>query len=257
MKLANKEFISVLFWHIIVCFCFIDAIHSAHIICCFSISRMPNCAFSLLQQRTPWAVSLHNGSQRCYPSTTRFLWGALYLCVVIAAAYVERKFANIALFEDLYANVVRKMESVFESYLGGVQDGMAAVVSEPEDIPKTNDPVYILGKRYCAIQGKPAATIYILPTHFICMCIYEIAILFVWSKAKITDDTGTFANKFISTCLIYPCFVPKHRLILHTKSILVFFLDEPSDKPNFVNNFRIFRQFFIALIGSCNNLWLI
>lgn len=54
------------------------------------------------------------------------------------------------------------MESVFESYLVGVQDGVAAVVSEqqPDDIPKTNDPVWILGKQYCAIQGKPAADIY-------------------------------------------------------------------------------------------------
>lgn len=59
------------------------------------------------------------------------------------------------------------MENVLETYLGGVQDGMAAVMSnslvaaaasassEPDDIPRmTREPVWILGKRYCAIQGK-------------------------------------------------------------------------------------------------------
>lgn len=57
------------------------------------------------------------------------------------------------------------MENVLETYLGGVQDGVAAVMSnslvaasassEPDDIPRTtNEPVWILGKRYCAIQGK-------------------------------------------------------------------------------------------------------
>lgn len=116
-----------------------------------------------------------------HPQQRRHFCGGLYLCVVIIAAYVERKFANIALFEDLYANVVRKMESVLESYLGGVQDGMAAVVSEqqPDDIPKTNDPVWVLGKQYCAIQGKPA----VLSTYVVCcvrvrlcFCLYLLKI---------------------------------------------------------------------------------
>lgn len=49
---------------------------------------------------------------------------------------------------DLYANVVRRMDSVLEAYLG--QDGGPL---EPDDIPKTNSPVWILGKRYNAIQG--------------------------------------------------------------------------------------------------------
>ncbi|KAG4074005.1 hypothetical protein HA402_014210 [Bradysia odoriphaga] len=40
------------------------------------------------------------------------------------------------------------MDSVFEAYLG--QD--AGILSEPDDIPKTNDPVWILGKQYNAIQ---------------------------------------------------------------------------------------------------------
>lgn len=41
------------------------------------------------------------------------------------------------------------MDSVFEAYLG--QDG--GMLLEP-DIPKTNDPVWILGKQYNAIQGE-------------------------------------------------------------------------------------------------------
>ena len=52
-------------------------------------------------------------------------------------------------FEDFYVNVYRKMESVFES----LSDSTST--TDPEkDIPKTNDPVFILGKRYNAIQGK-------------------------------------------------------------------------------------------------------
>lgn len=42
------------------------------------------------------------------------------------------------------------MDSVFEAYLG--QDG--GMLLEPDDIPKTNDPVWILGKQYNAIQGE-------------------------------------------------------------------------------------------------------
>lgn len=51
--------------------------------------------------------------------------------------------------QQLYANVVASvMDSVFETYLG-VQDGSI----EPDDIPKTNEPVWILAKKYNAIQG--------------------------------------------------------------------------------------------------------
>lgn len=60
--------------------------------------------------------------------------------------------AIIDRISSLYANVVRKMDSVFEAYLG--QD--AGLLLEPDDIPKTNDPVWILGKQYNAIQGKSA-----------------------------------------------------------------------------------------------------
>lgn len=42
------------------------------------------------------------------------------------------------------------MDGVFEAYLG--QD--AGMLLEPDDIPKTNDPVWILGKHYNATQGE-------------------------------------------------------------------------------------------------------
>lgn len=57
-------------------------------------------------------------------------------------------FVNIERISTLYANVISKMDSVFEAYLG--QDG--GMLMEPDDIPKTNDPVWILGKEYNAIQ---------------------------------------------------------------------------------------------------------
>lgn len=68
------------------------------------------------------------------------------------------------------------MESVLETYLGGVQTGVAAATvgvvaaagataaaaqaycgtpgAETEDIPKGAGPVWILGREYCAIQGR-------------------------------------------------------------------------------------------------------
>lgn len=66
------------------------------------------------------------------------------------------------------------MESVLETYLGGVQNGVAAAVAatsatvgaasvatgalygggEPDDIPKTDSPVWILGRKYSAILGE-------------------------------------------------------------------------------------------------------
>lgn len=42
------------------------------------------------------------------------------------------------------------METVFEAYLD-FKEGAGSL--EPDDIPKTNDPVWILGKKYNPIQG--------------------------------------------------------------------------------------------------------
>lgn len=51
------------------------------------------------------------------------------------------------------------MENVLGVYLGGVQigwDPSAAIGAggEPDDIPRTEEPVWILGRKYCAIQGE-------------------------------------------------------------------------------------------------------
>lgn len=54
-------------------------------------------------------------------------------------------------FNNIVFNVINKMESMFESYLG--VSGLGEGSLEPDDIPKTNDPVWILGKKYSAIQG--------------------------------------------------------------------------------------------------------
>lgn len=180
----------MLFWHIYfrVYVCVIDIqrndkceLRSQQLsrfdLCCFLFASTRIVRGRPTQRRTPkqpvHSLLVHNGYTT---TTTTITLQGLCLCVVviaITAAYVERKFANIALFEDLYANVVRKMESVFESYLG-VQEGISAVVSEqqqPDDIPKTNDPVWILGKQYCAIQGKPAGyTLRILRFALVCCC---------------------------------------------------------------------------------------
>jgi len=43
--------------------------------------------------------------------------------------------------------IISKMDCMFEAYLG--HDSSI----EPDDIPKTNDPVWILGKKFNAIQG--------------------------------------------------------------------------------------------------------
>lgn len=48
------------------------------------------------------------------------------------------------------------MDSVFEAYLGpdGVLAGaVAGAVGEHDDIPKVNTTVWVLGKRYNALQG--------------------------------------------------------------------------------------------------------
>lgn len=42
------------------------------------------------------------------------------------------------------------MDGMFDIYLGGVDP----TALEPDDIPKTNEPVWILGKKYNAIQGE-------------------------------------------------------------------------------------------------------
>lgn len=80
----------------------------------------------------------------------------ILLCVILwwslkyPQNYRQISLATIDRISSLYVNVVRKMDSVFEAYLG--QD--AGMLLEPDDIPKTNDPVWILGKQYNAIQGK-------------------------------------------------------------------------------------------------------
>lgn len=61
---------------------------------------------------------------------------------------MSKKVGKIDRFAELYANVVRRMDLAFESYLA--QDNN---LIEPDDIPKTNNPVWILGRRYNAIQG--------------------------------------------------------------------------------------------------------
>lgn len=47
---------------------------------------------------------------------------------------------------DIYTNVLRRMDLAFESYLA--KDSKP----DPDDIPQTTNPVYILGKKYSAIQ---------------------------------------------------------------------------------------------------------
>jgi len=55
--------------------------------------------------------------------------------------------------------LARIMESVFEAYLGpdsvlASAVGQAVGSGEPEDIPRRNTDVWVLGKKYNAIQGK-------------------------------------------------------------------------------------------------------
>ncbi|KAJ6647449.1 Cysteine protease ATG4B [Pseudolycoriella hygida] len=57
---------------------------------------------------------------------------------------------NIDRVSSLCINVIRKMDGVFETYACLGQD--AGVLPEPDDIPKTTEPVWILGKHYNAIQ---------------------------------------------------------------------------------------------------------
>jgi len=55
--------------------------------------------------------------------------------------------------------LARIMESVFEAYLGpdsvlASAVGQAVGSGEPEDIPRRNTDVWVLGRKYNAIQGK-------------------------------------------------------------------------------------------------------
>lgn len=45
------------------------------------------------------------------------------------------------------------MDLAFDSYLDNNS-------IEPDDIPKTNDPVWVLGRSYNAIQGKKSSIVY-------------------------------------------------------------------------------------------------
>lgn len=68
---------------------------------------------------------------------------------VVFGKSIILKTGKIDRLGDFYANVLRRMDLAFESYLA--QDNN---LNEPDDIPKTNNPVWILGRRYNAIQGS-------------------------------------------------------------------------------------------------------
>lgn len=58
---------------------------------------------------------------------------------------------------SLYAQLIRGMDSVFEAYLGPdsvLAGAVGGAVGELDDIPKRNTDVWLLGKRYNAIQGE-------------------------------------------------------------------------------------------------------
>lgn len=66
--------------------------------------------------------------------------------------FFDKIAALIDRVQQLYANVVANvMDSVFDSYF--VQDGTIDPNDINDDIPKTNDFVWILGKKYNALQG--------------------------------------------------------------------------------------------------------
>lgn len=64
----------------------------------------------------------------------------------------------------MLVDLIRRMDSVFEAYLGpdsilaGAVGG-AVGSGEPEDIPKRNTNVWLLGKRYNAIQGESSSLV--------------------------------------------------------------------------------------------------
>lgn len=68
--------------------------------------------------------------------------------IFIFTSEIKRFGEKIDRISDFYSNVVRRMDLAFESYLA--QDSS---LIEPDDIPKTNNPVWILGRKYNAIQG--------------------------------------------------------------------------------------------------------
>lgn len=70
----------------------------------------------------------------------------LGILILILIVLFKSNFHIIERFLEFYTNVRGAMD-VFEVYYLG-QDGL-----EPDDIPKTDEPVWILGKKYNAVQG--------------------------------------------------------------------------------------------------------
>lgn len=70
----------------------------------------------------------------------------LGILILILIVLFKPNYRIIDRFLELYTNVRTAMD-VFEVYYLG-QDGI-----EPDDIPKTDEPVWILGKKYNAVQG--------------------------------------------------------------------------------------------------------
>lgn len=62
--------------------------------------------------------------------------------------------AKIDRILEICINVTKKMDSVFDGVLSAAADGvLSATAGEPDDIPKSNTTVWILGKSYNSIQG--------------------------------------------------------------------------------------------------------
>lgn len=70
----------------------------------------------------------------------------LGILILILIVLFKPNYRIIDRFLELYTNVRGAMD-VFEVYYLG-QDGV-----EPDDIPKTDEPVWVLGKKYNAVQG--------------------------------------------------------------------------------------------------------
>lgn len=69
-------------------------------------------------------------------------------CIFLKKCKKTQKIERLGSF---YSNVFKRigrMDLAFEGYMA--QNNSA----EPDDIPKTNDPVWILGHSYNAIQGR-------------------------------------------------------------------------------------------------------
>lgn len=87
-----------------------------------------------------------------YISLVLYVWLSIYQTYYLRIWFI----IIIDRVIEIYANVVQKMDSVFETYLG--PDGGLYTI-EPDDIPKINTTVWILGKHYNPIQGKFIKTI--------------------------------------------------------------------------------------------------